>query len=132
MKKFIESIKDNSVDLIILIIVVTLYMINNKYIKIATIGIVHKFFVSYFNDLMAPMFMLSYSNILLKIVDRRIKKLLHVILFCLAIGSVWEFVAPFIKKGAIADPFDILCYLIGGLFYWRLQNRKVILRYDKS
>lgn len=131
IKKLIQIITNNIGDILILLSVSALYQLNNRYIKAATIGIPHEFFVCYFNDLMAPMFMLSYSNILLSTVNRRITRILQILLFCLAIGVVWEFVAPFMKKGAVWDPFDVLCYLIGGVFYWGLKNRKAIIRYDK-
>ena len=130
MKRTIQSLKSNLLDLIILVTVSLLYQFNNHYIKANTAGIPHEFFVCYFNDLMAPMFMLSYSNILLHTVNRKITKLLYVIAFCLFIGAVWEFFAPFIKKGAVWDPFDILCYLIGGLFYWMIQNKKAGIGHD--
>lgn len=131
MKKTIQNFKANLFDLIILVTVSLLYQLNNHYIKANTIGIPHEFFVCYFNDLMAPMFMLSYSNILLRTVGRSITKILHIVAFCLLIGTVWEFFAPFIKRGAVWDPLDIVCYLFGGLFYWALQKRKVGIEHDK-
>lgn len=128
MKKLIHSLKTNLFDVIILVIVSILYLLNNCFIKGATVGLPHDFFVCYFNDLMAPMFMLSYSNILLGTIGRRISKLTHIFEFCLVIGSIWEFVAPLMKKGAVWDPFDILCYMLGGIIYWVLPNRKAIIR----
>ena len=61
MKKIIQSVKTNLLDTVIIIIVSVMYLLNNRYIKIATSGILHEFFVCYFNDLMAPMFMLAYT-----------------------------------------------------------------------
>lgn len=132
MKKIIQSIKANLLDTIIIIVVSVMYLLNNRYIKMATSGILQDFFVCYFNDLMAPMFMLAYSNILLDTVNRKFSKLIHIVIFCLMLGVIWEFGAPFMKKGAVADSVDILCYLIGGVLYWAVQNRKVIIRNDKS
>lgn len=130
MKKLIESLKTNRMDLHILVIVSILYLLNNRCIKSITTGMIHEFFVCYFNDLMAPMVMLSYSNILLDTANRRICKPISVILFCLAIGVVWEFFAPLVKKGAVCDPGDFVCYLIGGCFYWLLQKRKANAKND--
>lgn len=131
MKKIIQSVKANLLDTIIIIVVSTMYLLNNRYIKMATSGILHDFFVCYFNDLMAPMFMLAYSNILLDTVNRKFSKLVHIVIFTLVVGFIWEFVAPLMKEGAVSDPVDILCYLIGGVIYWEMQNRKVIIRNDK-
>ena len=131
MKKIIQSVKTNLLDTVIIIIVSVMYLLNNRYIKIATSGILHEFFVCYFNDLMAPMFMLAYSNILLDTVNRKFSKLIHIVMFCLVVGIVWEFVAPLVKKYADFDSIDILCYLVGGIIYWKVQNRKVIIRNDK-
>ena len=131
MKKLIQTIKTHPLDLVILLTVSLLYQLNNHWLKWATSGIVQAFLICYLNDLMAPLFMLSYSNLLLGIVDRRITRLPHILLFCLVIGGVWEFFAPLIKQRAVWDPFDILCYLIGGAAYWLLQNRKVIFQHDK-
>lgn len=131
MKRLIQSIKANLLDTVILIAVSVLYLLNNKYIKAATVGIAHEFFVCFFNDLMAPMFMLAYSNILLGTVNRRIERPVQIFLFCLIVGFVWEFVAPLMKAGAVWDPLDILCYLIGGGIYGVLQKGKAIIRDDK-
>lgn len=97
-----------------------LYLLNNLVIKSCTTGAVHMFFVCYFNDLMAPFFILPYTNILLSARNTRMRKLGHILLFMLTAGLVWEYFAPFIKKGAVTDMMDMACYIMGGCLYWAI------------
>lgn len=36
------------------------------------------------------------------------------------VALVWEYFAPVIKPGAVSDPFDILCYLVGSAGYYMI------------
>jgi hypothetical protein len=124
MKKIRESIKENPKDAILLVLIPVLYFTNNSVIKAHTAGLLHIFFVCYFNDLMAPLFLLSYSNILLWTVNKRCLKLKYIVAFCLTAGFVWEFLAPCFKEGSVTDPLDLLCYVLGGILYWGIMHKE--------
>lgn len=72
----------------------------------------------YFNDLICPLFFLSYCNILLLSIGKEIKKLHWLLLFIFCVGPVWEFVTPLLKETSVTDVFDLVCYLVGTIFYW--------------
>lgn len=106
--------------LIIIAVVGLLYMINNIFIKTNIDGNIGIFLKGYFNDLLAPFFILSYSNFLLSFTNKNLYKFSHIVLFCFFCGIVWEFFAPLIKPESVTDILDMICYLIGGILYWVL------------
>ncbi len=118
MHKVIDSIKKRPINPILMLISVALYFVNNFYIKPNTSGVVHVFFVSFFNDILCPLLFLGYSNMLLITVGKEITKLWMLVLFCFFSGCIWEFVAPLLKKGAITDYCDLNCYVMGAVIYW--------------
>lgn len=47
----------------------------------------------------------------------------QVIFTVAAFSIVFEMILPFLMKRYTADPIDVLIYLIGGLFYWKMMNK---------
>jgi len=81
----------------------------------------HYFFSSYFNDLLAPLLLFSYINLILSLIDK------YLILIIILSSFVWEFIAPIFKPNSISDPIDILFYFIGTMVYWiiyKMWNQK--------
>ena len=126
MKKIVESIRKRSVNLMLLILVVFAYWINNLFLKEHSGGLLRVFFIGYFNDLICPLFFFSYANMLLITVGKEIARLWVICLVSLCTSCVWEFVAPLMKPSSTTDPLDIFCYITGGVVYW------AILRYIKN
>lgn len=118
MEKIVRSIKKRPFNLISMVTVSILYVLNNKVVKPNTTGLSHVFFVSFFNDLICPLWFLAYVNLLMITNDKEILELKKLLLICLGAGLVWEFVAPFLKKGSVTDPWDLVCYAIGTIVYW--------------
>lgn len=118
MKKILISIKNRPINIILIVITLFLYFLNNIFFKKLTSGWLNIFMVGYFNDLICPFFFLSYCNILLISCGKEIRKLIFLLLFSLCAGIVWEFIAPIFKENSVTDIFDLLCYLIGTFFYW--------------
>ena len=116
--------KKQKIDIEFLLIGITifLYALNNLFFKRMTEGAFYYFFVGYFNDLICPLFFISYVNIILSFIHKRISNLVHIILLCLICGLVWEFVAPFLKKDSVTDVFDLVCYCWGGSLYWLIHK----------
>ncbi len=125
MKAILKSIKKNPVDSVLMSVVVVLYLLNNHFLKYNTSGIINVFFKCYFNDLMAPCFLLAYTNIFLDTIEKRLQKIKQIIPFCLCAGLVWEFFTPLIKSSSVTDLFDIVSYLIGGTIYFIIDRIKV-------
>ena len=126
MKKIVESIRKRPVNLMLLILVVFAYWINNLFLKEHSGGLLRVFFIGYFNDLICPLFFFSYVNMLLITVGKEIARLWVICLVSLCTSCVWEFVAPLMKPSSTTDPLDIFCYITGGVVYW------AILRYIKN
>jgi len=87
----------------------------------------HYFFSSYFNDLLAPLLLFSYINIILSLIDKKMYSLKYLILIIILSSFVWEFIAPIFKPNSISDPIDILFYFIGTMVYWiiyKMWNQK--------
>lgn len=126
MKKIVESIRKRPVNLMLLILVVFAYWINNLFLKEHSGGLLRVFFIGYFNDLICPLFFFSYANMLLITVGKEIARLWVIFLVSLCTSCVWEFVAPLMKPSSTTDPLDIFCYITGGVVYW------AILRYIKN
>ena len=117
------------IDIVLITITSFCYLLNNCYVKKTATGPVHYFFTGYFNDLICPLFLLSYSNIMLGFVNRRIVKLFHILFMCFLCGLVWEGIAPLLKENSVADIFDIFCYCVGGVAYWIIQREKNDVRH---
>ena len=124
MDKLRQSIRKRPINLILMGIIAIMYVLNNRVIKRSTVGWVHLFTVCYLNDIMAPLILLPYANILLGMRDMELKSLLNIEAFCLAVGLIWEFVTPLVKKGSVTDPLDLVCYCFGGFVYWLILRRR--------
>ena len=98
MENLRKSIAENPTDLILLFVTAALYLLNNLILKQNTRGVLREFLICYFNDVMAPMALLAYSNIMLGTTGKRLCSIRHILLFCLCAGFVWEFLAPTLKE----------------------------------
>ncbi len=125
MQKLLQSVRTRPINAILIGTAVALYLINNKFIKPNTDGMLHIFFVSYFNDLLCPLFFLGYSNMLLITNNKELTRLIVLLIVCLSAGCVWEFVAPFLKRGSVTDFFDLVCYAVGTTGYWLLLKMSI-------
>ena len=118
MKKILLSIKKKPINVILMLLTIALYILNNIFFKKNTTGNLNVFMVGYFNDLICPFFFVSYCNILLLSIGKEIRKLRWLLLFSFCAGLVWEFVAPMLKETSVTDILDLMCYLLGTFFYW--------------
>lgn len=123
MKRILSSIRRHRKDTAAAVLVAVLYVVNNLYLKSQFSGNLRIFFVCYLNDLMAPVFLLSYANILLGSIQRRLQKLWQILPMIFVFGCCWEFAAPLFKQSSVTDLIDILCYMAGAVLYWALIGR---------
>ena len=117
-----HTVQKNIYEFILIFASISLYLLNNLIFKKISTGICYYFFICYFNDLICPSFFVSYTNVMLSFVNKKIEKIHHIIVFCFLCGLVWEFIAPFLKKGSVTDFYDLLCYCIGGVLYWTIKK----------
>ena len=96
-------------NLIILIVALSLYLLNNHFLH----GI-NWFFMFYFNDFLAIVVLLSFLNI---VYPFKLTNIWIIIAITILASFVWEYLALFIKPGSIFDYIDILCYFGSMLIY---------------
>ena len=122
LNKLKSSLKEMPINIILIIIVLALYILNNTYLKHATSGIVQYVLICHFNDLMCPLFLMSYANLLLITVGRKVVSLKSIMFIVIPAGLIWEFFAPFIKPSTTTCLYDLLCYVIGGVLYYYIAK----------
>ena len=89
-------------NLVILIIALSLYLLNNHFLHE-----INWFFMFYFNDFLAIVVLLSFLNI---VYPYKLTNLWLIIIVTILASFVWEYVALFIKPGSIFDFIDIISY----------------------
>ena len=89
-------------NLIILILALSLYLVNNHFLHEA-----NWFFMFYFNDFLAIVVLLSFLNV---VYPFKLTNLWLIIIVTVLASFVWEYLALFIKAGSIFGPMDIICY----------------------
>lgn len=96
-----------------------IYAINKAFLISHTAGTLNYFCRCYLNDLVCPFFFLGYCQILLLwMLNREIKSYWKCMLLMMAAGCVWEYGSPIINSRAVSDPWDLLCYFVGGTVYF--------------
>ena len=87
---------------IILIVGLSLYLLNNHFLHE-----INWFFMFYFNDFLAIVVLLSFLNL---IYPYKLTNVWLIIIVTILASFVWEYVALYIKAGAIFDIIDDICY----------------------
>lgn len=96
-------------NLIILILALSLYFLNNHFLHE-----INWFFMFYFNDFLAIVVLLSFLNV---VYPYKLTNLWLIIIVTILASFVWEYVALFIKPGSIFDFIDIVCYFGSMVIY---------------
>lgn len=96
-------------NLIVFIVALSLYCLNNHFLHE-----INWFFMSYFNDFLAIIVLLSFLNV---IYPYKLTNVWIITLVTILASFVWEYVALFIKQGAIFDFMDIICYFASMVVY---------------
>ena len=105
LKRFSLEKNDNGFriyNLIILIVGLSLYLLNNHFLHE-----INWFFMFYFNDFLAIVVLLSFLNL---VYPYKLNNVWLIIIVTLLASFVWEYVALFIKAGSIFDFIDVICY----------------------
>lgn len=97
-------------DVVCLIAVGVLYLLNMYVVNTTSV-----FMNGYFNDLICPIGVLSFVNIVLSVFKVRFERCGECMLFIFLCGLFWEY-SP-LKDNAVADIWDIVCYEVGAILY---------------
>lgn len=96
-------------NLIILIAGMSLYYLNNHFLHD-----LNWFFMFYFNDFLAIIVLLGFLNL---VYPYKLTNVFLIVLVTLLASFVWEYVALFIKHGAIFDYVDVIFYFASMVVY---------------
>jgi len=107
---------------LIFITAVFLHLLNRFFLLNIDNYCLHYFFSCYFDDLLAPLLLFSYINLLLSIYNKKIYSLKYLIVFILLVSIVWEYLIVFAKPTSVSDPIDVLCYVLGTVIYWMIHK----------
>jgi hypothetical protein len=131
VKHIVHSIKINPESSIAFCVAMTIYLLNQLVIKRLLYDF--EFFYGYLNDFLAPFVLLSYSSLLLGIVNKKLKKLWQIYMIMIPAAIVWEIVMPMLVRTSVGDIFDVVCYFFGAYLYWLfVYNQKGETRDEKK
>lgn len=95
-----------------------LYAINQSYKTNISHEYLRWFMCCYFNDVIGGITFIAYTNAILHFSCHSIKKLAYIELLLFGCGLFWELITPLFRKNTVADPWDIIAYMVGGVIYW--------------
>ena len=122
VRKIIESVKEIPLNGILILVCLFLYYANNLFFKSHTSGVLHYILVCHFNDYLAGILFVAYSNLFIYTRKKMLFKVWHIVLYCFLAGIFWEFPAIYYRKNSTPDWIDVLCYILGGFTYWVLLH----------
>ncbi|MDD4564227.1 MAG: hypothetical protein PHE79_01880 [Eubacteriales bacterium] len=93
------------------------YVINSNIEINSRVDLINIFFKNYFNDMLASIVLLSYSNFLLLLINKELRKLRYIYLIILICGVIWEIITPIFRRNSICDLYDFLAYFVGATIY---------------
>lgn len=103
-------------NLLLLVIAGCAYLANQLILK----GIGVDFFHSYFNDVLAALILLAWSNLIARpapAVARWVGSISGSAIIIGGASLVWEVATPQLLATSRSDPLDVAAYLVGGAIY---------------
>jgi hypothetical protein len=79
------------------------------------------FLHNHLNDVAAGVLLISYINVLSIITKQNrftLLKLQYILIILTLAGLFWEYITPLYLSKSVADPKDVIAYILGGLIYW--------------
>ena len=114
--------REQIVNTLLLVVCILLY-ISTRIFRATYSGESFLFLKYHFTDFVAPVFVLSYSGVLLNIKHlHSVKNLLQVLFLCTLCSFVWEYCAQFFRPRSTPDWIDVCSVYCGGFLYWGLIN----------
>ena len=110
-------------DIIIMIVSILLYVLNNMFKSTYNNDHIYWFMNCYFNDIVGSIAFIAYCNILLSTQGLKLNKLYIIIIVLLCCGCVWEFLAPLIRSDPYCDLWDFIAYVSGGIMYYYITHK---------
>ena len=112
------SVWKRKINIICITVATSIYCLNQLVLKKQLTGNVGYFCKCYLNDLVCPLFFLSYAQIMLIWAKCEIRTYIGLIVLGMTAGIVWEYFAPIINSKAVTDVYDLVCYFCGIQIYY--------------
>ena len=107
---------------LIFLICILLYLLNILILSSINYYELNVFFTGYFNDLLAPLLLFSYINLILSLNNKNVYSIKYLIIIIILCSFIWEYLIPFFKPTSVTDPIDVICYLTGTIIYWMIHK----------
>ena len=114
----------SSFSFVFLLVAILSYFINLQLKGITDNIIIH----CYFNDFLATIMILSWSNILLESKYKGIYSFKYICLYTILLSIIWEYLTPLFLNRSVGDPLDVVAYFLGSFVYYLIY--KIIFRSD--
>ncbi|MDP2813863.1 MAG: hypothetical protein Q8S15_03240 [Erysipelotrichaceae bacterium] len=101
----------------IILTIILFGAINQLFLRYNLPGSFGIFLDYYFNDVLASILILTWTDALLSLRDQRLDNYVHIFLLTLAIALFWEYITPLYHTGSTTDLWDVVAYLIGGIIF---------------
>lgn len=115
-------LKKNKFDMICCKVSIFIFCLNKGFLIKNYKGDIGYFFKCYLNDLMAPLFVLAISSMLLRWAGYETVKFWIIMIIGMFAAVIWEFVIPFVKMNSVMDVFDLFCYFVGTIVYYGIRE----------
>jgi hypothetical protein len=101
----------------IILTIILFGAINQLFLRYNVPGSFGIFLDFYFNDVLAAILILVWTDALLSLKQQRLDNYLHIFLLTVTIALFWEFITPLYHAGSTSDLWDLVAYLFGGILY---------------
>ena len=101
-----------------MVVAIAIYCLNQMLFKKQFVGVIGYFCNCHLNDLVCPLFFLSYAQIMLIWARHEISTYMGLLILGMAAGFIWEYFAPIINPRAVTDVYDLICYFCGIQIYY--------------
>ena len=115
-----------SMNLLLFLAGVVLYIINRILLKCEIYGDLHWLMLGYFNDFVGSISFIAYCNMVSMLFCHKyfFVKLRVILILLFVCGLFWEIITPIYRTSSISDPWDIVVYMIGGITYYLIYKAK--------
>lgn len=101
----------------LILITIILYLFNQTFKSKISVELIRWFMCCYFNDMIGGITFTAYCNLVLSFNNKKLVKIWQIELLMFVCGIFWEYVTPLFRKSTVTDNWDIVAYMIGGIFY---------------
>ena len=100
-----------------ILIIVLFGAVNQLLLRYSVPGLLGVFLDYYFNDVLASILILTWTDALLSLREQRLDNYFYIFLITLTMALFWEYITPLYHAGSTTDLWDVVAYLSGGIVF---------------